>query len=390
MATNHEPRTCPCKRLPLCLSSFTAAEYGDLHTLKKMGSAVAGKRDEAGYTPLHLAAQNGHVAITSLLLQLGCHVDGGNGGRFTPLHRAAFSGSVATIRIILAWEALPCDLLARDTSFGDRMTPLHKAAGGGRYMAVQLLLEALRNRSIYSSAVSSDNLSSNSGSNSGFNGRQSSLELGLKSKDSMGRTPLVVAIDLSKNQEEERESVARWDAVAGGVADWQKCTQLLRAAEEEVISQQEGPSAKSQKTADAMKPKLFQPLPAHLVTADACFDCGADSDGVCLTSSWEKAFQAVLSNSVQLALTTQSDSRGAGRDEATSSPVVNVPTSTAESSSSCPAQNSEMPNANYQMPESPSRKQVGLHCALCSKACIALYHGAEGLLVCKSCIRRPG
>lgn len=95
---------CPCKLLPLSLSSFTAAEYGDIHSLSKIQN-VATRRDDAGYTPLHFAAQFNHLAATALLLNLGCSVDGGGYCGATPLHRASFSGATATMKVILEWNS---------------------------------------------------------------------------------------------------------------------------------------------------------------------------------------------------------------------------------------------------------------------------------------------
>jgi hypothetical protein len=219
------PRTCPCKRLPLCLSSFTAAEYGDLHSLSKQGSAIARRRDDAGYTPLHLAAQNGHVSATSLLLQLGCDVNGSKECGATPLHRASFSGAVATMKLLIEWgrsatstRTAVCDLMAVDTSFEDRMTPLHKATAGGRYLAVLLLIDSLRN--LPGPIQPTTNLPPVPRS---ISIQQSLLPYGLAALDSLGRTPLDIAKANSKIQEKEQESVARWDQVSGYTADWTMC-----------------------------------------------------------------------------------------------------------------------------------------------------------------------
>lgn len=362
-----EKRTCPCKRLPLCLSSFTAAEYGDLHSLTKQGAAIADRRDVAGYTPLHLAAQNGQVAATSLLLQRGCQVDGGNECGATPLHRAAFSGAVAAMRILLDWKDPLCNLLAKDTSFGDEMSPLHKAAAGGRYMAVQLVLEALRGRSIHSIPTLDMDLTTT--------GQDSLISVALYAKDSVGRTPLEVAKELSKIQEEERESVARWDGVAASIADWDKCVDLLQTAEQELSSNDA--MADNADTALAQS-SLFRPLPPHLAGGDACIDCGANDDGACLTTSWEKSFQAALGSYVELSLNDRDDSTRPRKtvklDPDQSLQLENDPTQTER--------NEERNDL------SSHGKDVGLQCALCDTACIALHLGAGGLLVCKSCNRK--
>jgi hypothetical protein len=367
-----EKRTCPCKRLPLCLSSFTAAEYGDLHSLTKQGAAIVDRRDVAGYTPLHMAAQNGQVAATSLLLQLGCQVDGGNECGATPLHRAAFSGAVAAMRILLDWKDPLCNLLAKDTSFGDEMTPLHKAVAGGRYMAVQLLLEALRGRSIHSIPTLAMDLTTTTTTT----GQYSLFSVALCAKDSVGRTPLEVAKEFSKIQDEERESVARWDGVAASIADWDKCVNLLQTAEQELSSNDSMVDYTGTAVAQS---NLFRPLPPHLAGGDACIDCGANDDGACLTASWEKAFQATLGSYVELSLNDRDDSTRPRKtlrlNPDQSVQLENDPTQTAR---------------NEERTDMSSRgKCVGLQCALCGTACIALHLlGASGLLVCKSCNRK--
>ena len=170
-SSSSHPRQCPCKLLPQCLSSFTAAEYGDLHSLSTKPD-VAHKVGLGGLTPLHYAAQNDKASATAYLLGLGADVDGrprvedmsisvlhqsvgsGSSGRTetkskeawcgaTPLHRAAFSGAVSAMQILLEWGSAAhtgthmtsnaasttsrgastsrrqCDILAQDTSFGD-------------------------------------------------------------------------------------------------------------------------------------------------------------------------------------------------------------------------------------------------------------------------------
>jgi ankyrin repeat protein len=211
-------RSCPCKRVPLSLSSLTAAEFGDLHALvnrQQQKHPRTGTNDGIfsttaiqTTTPLHLAAQHGHVAATAWLLQYTHYSVHSNEGGATPLHRASFSGAVSTMQLLLKQENFEGGafvfLLARDTSFGDDMTPLHKAVSGGRYLAVQLLLDELL--------------------------AQGLLSQGLEIRDSLGRTPRELATEKRQRAEQERKSVARWDTVAGVSADWDKCLQVCMIA----------------------------------------------------------------------------------------------------------------------------------------------------------------
>eukprot|EP00533_Pseudo-nitzschia_delicatissima_P008346 CAMPEP_0116108288 /NCGR_PEP_ID=MMETSP0327-20121206/16703_1 /TAXON_ID=44447 /ORGANISM="Pseudo-nitzschia delicatissima, Strain B596" /LENGTH=358 /DNA_ID=CAMNT_0003601185 /DNA_START=97 /DNA_END=1170 /DNA_ORIENTATION=+ len=314
-----EPRSCPCKFLSTSLSSFTAAEYGDIHSLSKIKD-VTTRSDDAGYNPLHFTAQFNHVAATALLLQMGCPVDGGGHCGATPLHRASFSGATATMKVLLEWnapnktysettdtemafvediasdsrtpasatqsKARYCDLLARDTSFGDESTPLHKAAAGGRYLAVHMILGALKERN----SATSNGLSSAP--------KNSWIQRGLLARDKYGRTPLDVARHFLQIQETERDAVARWDEVAGGSADWGKCAKMLENATTENKRNSIGnPSSRNQ---------AIPGLPLHLRRGVmACLDCTGlpgQNDNVCMTASWQASFQKALGNSASMCI----------------------------------------------------------------------------------------
>jgi len=174
-------KTCPCKLAPAAYSSHTAAEYGNMATLINKKNKT---NTDDMITPLHLAAQHGHVAATQYLLNQGPFE------KVNPLHRASFSGAVGTLRVLLdyhvAWIAQP------DTSFGDLQLPLHKAAAGGRSLAIHLLLQ--------------------------YDTKQ------LQARDAQGRTPRDVAVQARRSN--DTDSVARWNQVAGGLPDWELCVQV--------------------------------------------------------------------------------------------------------------------------------------------------------------------
>lgn len=381
------PRQCPCKLLPQCLSSFTAAEYGDLHSLSSKPD-VAHKVGLGGLTPLHYAAQNDKASATAYLLGLGADVDGrprvedmsisvlhGTGDSSsgcatwcgaTPLHRAAFSGAVSAMRILLEWGSggtsrRQCDVLAQDTSFGDKMTPLHKAAAGGRPLAVQLLVEMLRSRS-----------------RQGYEGKDL-LRRGLTALDSQGRTPLEVAKAIDPL--EEAKSVKRWDSVAGGTPDWDRCIAILESAE-----QDEGLRSDENDDTSGAQYANLPALPAHLLDTTGCLDCEAD-DGTCKTASWEAAFRSVLASSVMQASAPRrnksKEGNASGRigSEAVAQKAEDIQMATLTTASDSPPQSTSKATDT----SSSSNTRVGHTCNDCNEFSLALFRGTGGRLVCKKC-----
>jgi len=138
-SASHRTGDCPCKLVkPATASIWTAAQTNDLVSVQgrvAQNPALASKVDAYGYTALHYAAQQNHVAVVAFLLANGCPADANACGA-TPLHRAAYAGSTEACALLLGAGA---DVHARDTSFSDHATPLHKAYSAGHAAVAALL-----------------------------------------------------------------------------------------------------------------------------------------------------------------------------------------------------------------------------------------------------------
>ena len=106
-----------------------------LLTRRDHGIADIGNTNNRGKTPLHLAAENNHVALVRVLLDYGADLHVRSDGGWTALHNAAERGHVEVASQLLKWKA---DVNA-GTSSG--MTALHWAARNGHYNMVLLLLD---------------------------------------------------------------------------------------------------------------------------------------------------------------------------------------------------------------------------------------------------------
>lgn len=106
--------------------------------LLERGADVNAKDEWEGryFTPLHVAAEEGHEAVARRLLDAGADPMPRSQHHDTPLHRAALRGRVATVRLLLDRGA---DVNA-DSRIND--TALHLAAGQGHAAVIQVLLEA--------------------------------------------------------------------------------------------------------------------------------------------------------------------------------------------------------------------------------------------------------
>jgi ankyrin repeat protein len=57
--------------------------------------------DTDGYTPLHLACDNGHIDIVNILLKCNSSVNLCNTDGYTPLHLACYNGNIDIVNILL-------------------------------------------------------------------------------------------------------------------------------------------------------------------------------------------------------------------------------------------------------------------------------------------------
>ncbi|KAK7085398.1 hypothetical protein SK128_000895 [Halocaridina rubra] len=117
--------------LAVCKNGF----YGIVSALLERGAEV-NITDEEGFTPLMVAALNGHSKVVRLLLEKGANpnttrLDTGE----TALHLAMNSNSMATARVLLDFEA---DIGLRTSNEG--LTPLHFAAEFGSRLSVEAIL----------------------------------------------------------------------------------------------------------------------------------------------------------------------------------------------------------------------------------------------------------
>lgn len=112
-----------------------ACKSGNTEEVKQlMQSGAAFTTDWMGTSPLHFAAQNGHVEVLDVLLKAGVSRDTRTKVDRTPLHLAAQEGHLEIVNQLVQHGA---DMDAKDLL---KMTPLHWAVQRGYYDIVEVLL----------------------------------------------------------------------------------------------------------------------------------------------------------------------------------------------------------------------------------------------------------
>ncbi len=81
------------------------------------------------WTPLYIAAKNGHIATITALIQAGANKEGKTKHGLTPLHAAAANGHIAAIAALIQAGA------NKEATTNDGSTPLHSAAGSALIQA---------------------------------------------------------------------------------------------------------------------------------------------------------------------------------------------------------------------------------------------------------------
>lgn len=94
--------------------------------------------NKTGWTPLHYAATNGHLALISLLLENNAYIDAESPNKTTPLMMAAMYGTAAAVKLLLEEGADP------QLKNQQGLTAVQFAERGNRPDSVEAIAAAIR------------------------------------------------------------------------------------------------------------------------------------------------------------------------------------------------------------------------------------------------------
>ena len=119
----------------LMLEFAKTGNVAGIRTLLAAGADVDAA-DASGFTPLHVAAAQGHADAVKALLAAGADIEAVTDKGHTPLHAAAWVGQVDVVAALLAAGAYP----EAETEGG--VTPLHAARANKHYKIANMLKRA--------------------------------------------------------------------------------------------------------------------------------------------------------------------------------------------------------------------------------------------------------
>ena len=119
-------------------SIHDAAKNGNIDQVKQLIAAGTNvdARDDAGHTPLQLAAGTGHTAVVQLLITEGADVNAKDMFDGTPLWDATLNGHEAAVELLVTHGA---NVNAKTKIENDDITPLDEATRKGHKGIIELL-----------------------------------------------------------------------------------------------------------------------------------------------------------------------------------------------------------------------------------------------------------
>ena len=121
---------------------YVAAREGHEAVVRLLIKSGANKeaQDKDGWTPLYFAAVKGHEAVARLLIESGANIEAQSKDGWTLLHWVAQQGHEAVVRLLIEGGA------NKEAQGKDGRTPLHWAVVKGHEAVVRLLIESGANK----------------------------------------------------------------------------------------------------------------------------------------------------------------------------------------------------------------------------------------------------